>query len=309
MELQMDHRRFDEIAVTWAGGGRSRRAALRGLGAALLGAAAGAAGLGSGGRATARGCFVKGRRCERNGQCCSGTCRKGECAPAPRAERRAATPVSGPRATRSTAAAAAAGASRGNRASMAHASAGQPARTGAGCCDGRLLHRCHLPGGEHRRLLRHGRRNLRCLRQRSGLLRRGLPDRPGLLRQHRGLRQRSGLLRRRLPGMLQHERLRDRPDLPEQRKLRLHLRCAHRLSRLYPTLRSIRAVTDMSEGRRKVRRGAGATSGSDGVQRAAKKPSCPSPLSDGRHRVAIWRRTWTDGSSRTRGDGGGPRRP
>jgi hypothetical protein len=79
----MDPRRFDDLAVTMAGGGRSRRAALRALGAALLGAA-GAAGLGD---AAAKGCLGKGKRCHKHGQCCSGKCRQETCAPCPNGEK------------------------------------------------------------------------------------------------------------------------------------------------------------------------------------------------------------------------------
>jgi hypothetical protein len=79
----VDRRRFDEFALTVAGVGSSRRAALRALGAALLWAA-GTAGFALGDEAAAKGCSTKGKRCERDGQCCSRRCRKGACARCPK---------------------------------------------------------------------------------------------------------------------------------------------------------------------------------------------------------------------------------
>lgn len=78
----MTERGFDDAARAMAGAG-SRRGMLRGLLGGVL-----AAGLGAvGARRTAAGtrpgpgasCFKKGRRCRYDQQCCTRTCRSGEC--------------------------------------------------------------------------------------------------------------------------------------------------------------------------------------------------------------------------------------
>jgi hypothetical protein len=75
----VDTRQFDELTIAVAGRIGNRRFLLRGFGAAVV-ASLGLAGSAGYDQVAAKGCFVKGRRCQRHGQCCSGTCRRGACA-------------------------------------------------------------------------------------------------------------------------------------------------------------------------------------------------------------------------------------
>ena len=167
----MDGQRFDEMAVTLAGGGQSRRAALRALGAALIGAVAGRSRTRLERRE--RAAHAGGKSCEQNGQCCSKRCQPGQVRPLPEGDdsmrprlrphrprrrplRRLWQPLR----------------RRGNRASPAPASATAPAC--AGCCDGTTCR-----AGDQGPVLRCRRRRLRHLQRRSGVRR-------GRLHLHRG---------------------------------------------------------------------------------------------------------------------------
>lgn len=74
----MDARRFDRLAIELGRVPRSRRGALRWLGASVLGAL-GAGVTGRAGAAAAARCVPGNEACGQPRQCCSGICRRGKC--------------------------------------------------------------------------------------------------------------------------------------------------------------------------------------------------------------------------------------